>query len=74
MSESAEQVPESDYTKVSVTDEERPEDLQPGEENPLAEPAGEDAVADGDPDSTAPDPDPRGRREEFHSEDEAGEG
>jgi hypothetical protein len=36
------QEPESDYTTVSVPDEELPEDLQPGEDNPLAEPADDD--------------------------------
>jgi hypothetical protein len=37
------QEPESDYTNVSVPDDDLPEDLQPGEENPLAEPAPDDA-------------------------------
>jgi hypothetical protein len=35
--------PESDYTKVSVPDDDLPDDLQPGEGNPLAEPADDDA-------------------------------
>jgi hypothetical protein len=30
------ETPDSEYTDVSVPDEELPEDLQPGEENPLA--------------------------------------
>ena len=33
----SEQEPESDYTNVSVPDEELPEDLQPGDDNPLAD-------------------------------------
>lgn len=37
------QAPESDYTNVSVRDDDLPDDLQPGEENPLAEPSAEDA-------------------------------
>jgi hypothetical protein len=37
------QEPESDYTNVSVPDDDLPEDLQSGEENPLAEPAPDDA-------------------------------
>ena len=32
------ETPDSDYTDVSVPDEELPEDLQPGGDNPLAEP------------------------------------
>ena len=40
----SEQEPESDYTNVSVPDEALPEDLQPGEDNPLAEPADDDAL------------------------------
>ena len=46
------ETPESDYTDVSVSDEELPEDLQPGEDNPLAGTA-DDSDADpqdlGDP-------------------------
>ena len=38
----SEQEPESDYTNVSVPDEELPEDLQSGEDNPLAEPSGDE--------------------------------
>jgi hypothetical protein len=34
---------DSDYTNVSVPDEDLPEELQPGEDNPLAEPPTEDA-------------------------------
>jgi hypothetical protein len=30
------ETPDSDYTNVSVPDEELPDDLQPGEDNPLA--------------------------------------
>ena len=41
MSES-EQEPESDYTQVSVPDEELPEDLRAGEDNPLAGPPADD--------------------------------
>ncbi len=45
------ETPDSEYTQVSVPDEELPEDLQPGDDNPLAEAA--DDVADrqdmGDP-------------------------
>ena len=41
MSES-EQEPESDYTRVSVPDEGLPEDLQAGDDNPLAGPPSED--------------------------------
>ena len=37
------ETPDSEYTDVSVPDEELPEDLQPGEENPLAEPVDDDA-------------------------------
>jgi hypothetical protein len=37
------ETPDSDYTNVSVPDEELPEDLQPGEDNPLAEPVADDA-------------------------------
>ena len=37
------ETPDSDYTNVSVPDDDLPEDLQPGEDNPLAEPAGDDA-------------------------------
>jgi hypothetical protein len=37
------ETPDSEYTDVSVPDEDLPEDLQPGDENPLAEPAGGDA-------------------------------
>ena len=33
------ETPDSDYTDVSVPDEELPEDLQPGEDNPLADAA-----------------------------------
>jgi hypothetical protein len=42
---------ESDYQNVSVPDEDLPEDLQEGEENPLAEPpdAGADQQELGDP-------------------------
>ena len=51
MSES-DQEPGSDYTSVSVPDEDLPEDLQPGDNNPLASPA-DDQEADrqdlGDP-------------------------
>ena len=46
------ETPDSDYTDVSVPDEELPEDLQPGEDNPLAG-ASDDPDADrqelGDP-------------------------
>ena len=46
------ETPDSDYTDVSVPDEELPEDLQPGDENPLAG-AADDPEADrqdlGDP-------------------------
>jgi hypothetical protein len=38
----SEQEPESDYTNVSVPDEELPGDLQPGEDNPLAESSDDD--------------------------------
>ena len=38
----SEQEPESDYTNVSVPDEDLPEDLQPGEDNPLAGAADDD--------------------------------
>ena len=37
------ETPDSEYTDVSVPDEELPEDLQPGDENPLAEPVADDA-------------------------------
>ena len=37
------ETPDSEYTDVSVPDEQLPEDLLPGEDNPLAEPAGDDA-------------------------------
>ncbi len=37
------ETPDSEYTQVSVPDDDLPEDLQPGEENPLAEPATDDA-------------------------------
>lgn len=39
----SEQEPESDYTNVTVPDEELPEDLQAGEDNPLAAPSDDDA-------------------------------
>jgi hypothetical protein len=46
------ETPDSDYTDVSVPDEELPEDLQPNDDNPLAG-AADDAEADrqdlGDP-------------------------
>jgi len=35
--------PDSEYTDMSVPDEGLPEDLRPGDENPLAEPADDDA-------------------------------
>ena len=38
----SEQEPESSYTNVTVPDDELPEDLQPGEDNPLAEPLRDD--------------------------------
>jgi hypothetical protein len=31
------ETPDSDYTDVSVPDEQLPDDLQPGDDNPLAE-------------------------------------
>jgi hypothetical protein len=37
------ETPESDYTTVSVPDEQLPEDLQPGGYNPWAEPPADDA-------------------------------
>ena len=37
------ETPDSDYTNVSVPDEELPEDLQTGEDNPLAESSDDDA-------------------------------
>jgi hypothetical protein len=37
---------ESDAGPLDVPDEELPEDLQPREDNPLAEPAGEDVPDD----------------------------
>jgi hypothetical protein len=37
------ETPESDYTNVSVPDDALPEDLQPGEDNPLADPSDDDA-------------------------------
>jgi len=37
------ETPDSDYTDVSVPDEELPEDLKPGDDNPLAEPVTDDA-------------------------------
>ena len=37
------ETPDSEYAGLSVPDEELPEDLRPGEENPLAEPVGDDA-------------------------------
>jgi hypothetical protein len=42
MSES-DQEPGSDYTSVSVPDDDLPEDLQPGGDNPLAEASDDDA-------------------------------
>ena len=39
----SEQEPESDYTNVSVPDDDLPDDLQPGEDNPLAEPSDDEA-------------------------------
>ena len=53
----SEQEPESDYTNVSVPDEQLPDDLQPGEDNPLAEPVGDDAERQdlGDPHMPSPD-------------------
>ncbi len=39
----SEQEPESDYPNVSVPDEDLPDDLRVGEENPLAESMGDDA-------------------------------
>ena len=42
MSES-DQEPESDYTTVSVPDDDLPDDLQLGEDNPLAESSDDDA-------------------------------
>ena len=46
------ETPDSDYTDVSVPDEELPEDLQPSDDNPLAD-AADDPEADrqdlGDP-------------------------
>ncbi len=55
----SEQEPESDYTNVSVPDEQLPDDLQPGEDNPLAEPVGDDAERQdlGDPHMPGPDDD-----------------
>jgi hypothetical protein len=37
------ETPDSDYTTVSVPDEDLPGDLQPGEDNPLAGTADDDA-------------------------------
>jgi len=37
------ETPDSDYTDVSVPDEQLPEDLQTGGDNPLAEPSTDDA-------------------------------
>ena len=37
------ETPDSEYTDVSVPDEELPEDLKPGDDNPLAEPVADDA-------------------------------
>ena len=37
------ETPESEYTDVSIPDEDLPEDLQTGDDNPLAEPATDDA-------------------------------
>jgi hypothetical protein len=37
------ETPDSDYTNVSVPDEELPEDLQSSEDNPLADPSDDDA-------------------------------
>ena len=37
------ETPDSDYTDVSVPDEALPDDLQPGEDNPLAETVDQDA-------------------------------
>jgi hypothetical protein len=39
----SDQEPESDYTTVSVPDEDLPEDLQPGGDNPLADAPGDEA-------------------------------
>lgn len=39
----SDQEPESEYTNVAVPDEELPEDLQPGGDNPLAEASDDDA-------------------------------
>ena len=39
----SEQEPESDYTDVSVSDEDLPADLQTGDDNPLAGAADDDA-------------------------------
>ena len=36
------ETPDSEYTDVSVPDEELPEDLQPGDDNPLAAPVADD--------------------------------
>jgi hypothetical protein len=37
------ETPDSDYQQVSVPDDDLPEDLQPGEDNPLAGASGDDA-------------------------------
>jgi hypothetical protein len=49
----SEQQPESDYATVTVTDEDLPEDLQPGDDNPLAEPLDDEAERQdlGDPET-----------------------
>ena len=39
----SEQEPESDYTNVSIPDDDLPDDLQTGEDNPLAEAADDQA-------------------------------
>jgi hypothetical protein len=37
------ETPDSDYRQVSVPDEDLPDDLKPGEDNPLAEASDDDA-------------------------------
>jgi hypothetical protein len=62
-----------DATLAGIRDEQLPEDLQPGEDNPLAEPLDPDAEATKDPDELGMDDTQDDTRGHYRSEGELGD-